>query len=258
MNFPRIKIALLMLVTSCLGFGSTLAAETVQVVLKGQIEPITGYLREVSQSRFMLQSEGKFYQFGADELVSVDGNKLPDAMDLSQGRLIEVFMYEKILPNGDVEVWSNLDVENTGLGLIDSVEWGAAEWEVENGYSYGIYDQFGTSLPVDISPRDNGTFRISVQLPVPVAPMETVRLNLKTIRRQVAQETGDQGWTYKFNVDFPEDRFFVRKIEFPAGSEVEVPSGWWHNEVDGRIFLHSYFYYPAHTVVPQVINYRLP
>ncbi len=258
MKASKIRILMFGLLLSAAMAGAAEAAKPVQVVLKGQIEPITGYLREATASRFLLQSEGKLYQFGAAELVSVDGNRHPTAEDLGRGRLVKVSLYEKVLPNGTVEVWSNLDVENTGTGLIESVGWGAAAWEMENGYSHGVYDQFGTSLPVDIVPQDNGKFRISVELPVPVAPMETVRLNLKTIRKNVAKSNGTNLWTYTYNVDFPEDRFFVRKVEFPAGSEVTVPTGWWRNEVDGRIFLHSYFYYPARTVVPQVIEYRLP
>ncbi|MBU8870393.1 MAG: hypothetical protein KOO60_05935 [Gemmatimonadales bacterium] len=258
MNVLKYKIVLIGLVMSWLVAGPVLAAKPVEVVLKGQIEPITGYLREISQSRFILQSDGQFYQFNAEELVSVNGNKSPDRNDLGEGRLIQTSLYEKIRPNGEVEIWTNLDVENTGSDLIESVNWGATEWEMESGNSYDIRDQFGNQLPVDISPGDNGLYRISVQLPVPVAPMETVRLNLKTIRKEAAKSSGDQSWSYTYNVDFPEDRFFVRKIEFPAGTEVDVPVGWWLNEAGGRIFLHSYFYYPAHTVAPQVIEYRLP
>lgn len=258
MNTLKSKFVWFVLVMYWLVAVPVLAAKPVEVVLKGQIEPITGYLREISQSHFILQSDGKFFQFNADELVSVNGNKSPDREDLGEGRLIQTSLYEKILTNGEVEVWSNLDVENTGTDLIESVDWGATEWEMASGNSYDIRDQFGNQLPVDISPGENGVFRISVQLPVPVAPMETVRLNLKTIRKGAAKPTGDGGWSYTFNVDFPEDRFFVRKIEFPAGTDVEVPAGWWLNEVGGRIFLHSYFYYPAHTVAPQVIKFRLP
>ncbi len=258
MNYPVARKMLLVLLAVLMTSAAAVAAEPVKVLLKGKDDAITGYLREVGQARFILQSEGAFYQFEAQELISVNGRTTPAPEDLGQGRLVTTALYEKVLADGDVEVWTNLDIENTGTAMIEIVDWGAAAWELENGYSCDLRDQFGNSLPVEIIPRADGNYRIEVQLPVPVAPLETVRLNLKTLRRGAAHLTEGGTWRYQYNVDYPEDRFFVRKIELPAGTEVDVPAGWWLHEMDGRLFLHSYFYYPARTRVPQVIEYRLP
>ncbi len=233
-------------------------AKKVEVMLKGQAQAITGYLREISQTRYILQGDDRFYEFGADELITVNGNKTPSDRDLGEGRLIYRTLYEKILPNGDVEVWSNLDVENSGNKLIDSVDWGAAQWELEEIQTMEVVGQFGSKLPVSITPRSSGGYKVEVRLSVPVVPMESISIKVKILRKGAARELASGQWSYTFNCDFPEDRFFVRKVEFPAGSEIVVPAGWRRIELAGRVYLHSHFYYPALTVVPQVIEYRGP
>ncbi len=253
-----LKISVLLILVAMVHGDRAQAAKEVEVMLKGQAGPITGFLREISQSRFMLQGGDQFYEFGADELLTVNGQKTPSDKDLGEGRLIYTTLYEKIMPNGDVEIWSNLDVDNSGSTLITSIDWGAGEKELEEMRTVEIVDQFGNQLPVTISPRSAGGYKVEVRLLVPVVPMESTSMRMKTVRPGAAKQLDSGRWSYTFNCDFPEDRFFVRKVEFPAGSGIVVPRGWRLNELDGRVFLYSHFYYPAHTVVPQVIEYQLP
>lgn len=253
-----LKILVLLILVAMVHGDRAQAAKEVEVMLKGQAGPITGYLREISESRFILQGDQQFYEFGANELLTVNGQKTPSDQDLGEGRLVYTTLYEKILPNGDVEIWSNLDVDNSGSTLITSIDWGAGEKELEEMRTIEIVDQFGNLLPVNISPRSTGGYKVEVSLLVPVVPMERTSMRMKTLRSRSAKPLDSGRWSYTFNCDFPEDRFFVRKVEFPAGSEIVVPQGWSLNELDGRVFLHSHFYFPAHTVVPQVIEYQLP
>jgi hypothetical protein len=257
MRVPNIVVVLFILLVMVWG-QDVFAAQKVEVLLKGQAQPISGYLREVSQTSYILQGPDQFFEFGAEELISVNGKKAPSKKDLGQGRLVYVTHYEKILPSGDVETWFTLDINNTGTKLINSLDWGAAEWELEETRNQKVRDQFGNELATTVTPRESGIYKVEVLLPVPVVPMEHVSLNVMRLRKAAAKPTDSGNWRYTFNCDFPEDRFFVRKVEFPAGTEVMVPQGWRLNELDGRILLHSHFYYPANLVVPQVIEYRLP
>ncbi len=252
------KMIVLLLLLVVLGGQEAMAARKVEVVLKGQAQPIVGYLREVGQTRYILQGEDQFFEFSSAELVSVNGQKSPVDEDLGQGKLVYTTRYEKILPSGDVEVWFNIEVDNTGSTMIESVTWGAGESEVTETRGQEVHDQFGNLIPTLVTPREGGGYKVEIRLPVPVAPMEHVSLNVMRLEKGAVKSSGAGQWRYTFNCDFPEDRFFVRKVELPDGVEVEAPAGWWLNRVEGRVFLCSHFYFPARTVVPQVIEYRLP
>lgn len=165
-------------------------------------------------------------------------------------------LYEKILPNGDVELHTSRDVANSGTQMMRSVDWEVAQGELEEVRAMEVRDPFGNLLPVQVSRRENGSYLVEINLEVPIAPSEKLSLSVKRLRRQAAQESPSGVWTYTFRVDFSEDRFMERKIEFPRGAKVEIPDGWQLQDLNGRVFLYSSAFNPARTVSPQVIEYR--
>lgn len=234
------------------------AAEPVEVLLEGHDQSIFGYLRKISESRYLLQGDDVYHDFPGDQIVTVDGqDEIPASVDGS-GRLIFTSFYEKVLANGDVEVWSHNEVANQSAKFLTGTDWGAAAWEKEQLGTLEVYDNFSNRLPLRVTPREDGGFRVEVDFLVPVAPRESLGLTLKTVRRGEARREGDV-WSYTFNLGFNEDRYLTRKIELPAGAEVIASyRGAWPVESGGRRFLISQRYYPALTEDPLTVTYKLP
>jgi hypothetical protein len=236
----------------------TLAVEPVEVQLKGHDQPRVGYLRQISDSRFLLQGEDVYHEFPGDQIVAVNGKKEIPPSVKGAGRLIFTSFYEKVLTDGDVEVWSHNEITNQGARILTGTDWGAAAWEEEEIRTLEVYDAFANQLPVTIVPRADGTFRVEVDFLVPVAPRESLGLTLKIIRKGAARLEGET-WSYTFNVGFNEDRYLTRKIELPAGAAIEeVYSGCQGVVMGGDTILLSQRYFPAATTEPLTVTYKLP
>ena len=252
------KQTLIFWVAIVMAAGAVGAAEPVEVLLKGHDAPLAGYLRQISDARFLLQGDEVYHEFPGNQIVTVDGKDDIPKSARGSGRLIFSSFYEKVLPGGDVEVWSHNEVTNDGVKILTGTDWGAAAWEEEQIRSMEVFDSFSNRLPVRIVPRGDGTFRVEVDFIVPVAPRESLGLTLKTIRMGAAR-LEDEVWSYTFNVDFNEDRYLTRKIELPPGAQIEdTYSGCQRLEMEGRAILLSQRYYPARTVDPLTVHYKLP
>jgi hypothetical protein len=234
------------------------AAETVEVLLKGHDESLVGFLRQISDSRFLLQGDNVYHEFPGNQIVTVNGkDDIPESV-WNNGRLIFTSFYEKILPSGDVEVWSHNEVTNDLAWPLTGTDWGAAAWEEEQIRTMEVYDSYSNLLPVTIVPLGDGTFRVEVDFLVPVAPRELLGLTLKVIRKGAARLEGEV-WRYTYNVDFNEDRYLTRKIELPFGAEIlEAYPGCRKIKVEKRNILLSQRYYPAKTADPLTVEYKLP
>lgn len=233
------------------------ATEHVSVLLKGHDQPIDGFLRNISDSRFLLQGEDVYYEFPQNQIVSVDGRAdIPDHV-YGQRRLIFSSFYEKILPNGDVEVWLRVDSKNTGSTMLTTTDWGVGPHELAEARERSVFDGFGNRLRLELVPAENGLYRQIAHLVVPIAPRETISLALKTVRQDAVRREGDD-LVYKFNVGFSEDRYLFRKVELPAGAELQKAYHGCQGLVhDGRHILVSQHYYPAFAEEPLVIRFRM-
>lgn len=234
------------------------SVEPVSILLKGHDEPLEGYLREISPERYLLQGENYYHSFPADQIVSVNGgHKIPDSARGS-GRLIFTTLYEKLLPGGDVEIWSRNEIANDSAVFLEGTDWGAAAWEKQELETLEVYDNYANRLPVRVIPKGDGSFRIDVTFLVPVAPGESMGLSIRRVRRGAAK-LEDGTWTYTFNLDFNEDRYLTRKVELPYGAEVITPyRGCWRFEIEDRMMLISQHYYPAHTREPLTVSWKMP
>lgn len=238
--------------------GTVSAAEPVEILLKGHDEPLTGFLRQISDARFLLQGDNVYHEFPGDQIVTVNGREdVPESVR-GDGRLIFSSFYEKVLPDGDVEVWSHNEITNDGVSILTGTDWGAAAWEEDRIRTMKVYDNFNNELPVTIKPTGDGSFRVEVYFLVPVAPRESLGLTVKTIRKGVAKLEGET-WSYTFNLGFNEDRYLTRKIQLPVGAEILEMYSWCRRvDFEGGSILLSQRYYPAGTSDPLTIKYRLP
>lgn len=237
------------------------AAETYTVLLEGHDEPIVGYLRQVSESRFFLQSDDDAqsvtYEVGRSAIVAVDGrDEIPESAR-DGGTVFEYSTVETILPNGDVETWS----QHRGINDRSPrthVAFGAKTRELPMYETLEVYDQWGHRLEFAIAQESEDLHRVTITLAVPAGFNEEIVLNLKTVQRGAARRDGDL-WTYARNTDFPEDRIFSRKVRLPEGAEfvsashhrtpwtdVEPPTVYWRR------------YCPKRTDDLMTVTYRLP
>lgn len=236
--------------------GAAAAAEPVTIVIEGHGTPLTGFLRNISDSRFLLQADDAYYEFTRSQIVSVDGTDDIPLSAYGKKPLVRSTFYEVVRPDGDVEVNYHLEFTNRSSGFLKSTAWGVGGHETELYESMVAHDGWGNELEVEV--EGHGDHRRAVlHFAVPVAPGETSVFALRIIREGAAKRDGD-AWSYTFNVDFPEDRYFYRKVALPAGAELlETYRGSRDLEVDGRSLLVSQRYYPAGTVDPLTVRYRL-
>ncbi|MCP4573585.1 MAG: hypothetical protein GY838_14600 [bacterium] len=233
------------------------AAEPVTVVIEGHGSPLKGFLRSISDSRFLLQSEDAYYEFTRGQILSVDGSDAIPTAAYGERPLIWSSYYEVVGPGGEVEVHHQLEFTNRSSRFVTSTSWGVGDEEEEMHASMAAHDGWGNELEIEVR-TDGGRRQAVLRFAVPVAPGETSTFALSFVRRGAARRDGDI-WSYTFNVDFPEDRYFIRKVALPAGAElVETYSGSRELEVGGRSLLVSQRYYPARTVDPLTVRYRLP
>ncbi|MEZ4387053.1 MAG: hypothetical protein R3D98_05665 [Candidatus Krumholzibacteriia bacterium] len=248
---------------SCLALATVaVAADPVSVLLKGHDQPLTGWLRQVSDSHFFLQGRGDgneyTYEFPGNQIVSVDGEAGIPASVAGDGRLIEYDTYEVIRPDGDVEFWSQSGFQN-GANVLTELKFGAREDELPRFHAMEAFDKFGNRLEHRLEPRGDGFYYVVVTLAVPAGYRETVVLSLKTVHSGSAVKGADGTWSYTFNPDFPEDRVFNRKVRLPEGATLvdTTPSAApWPGIQPPTLFWRRY--YPKNTVEPMVITYRLP
>jgi len=253
-----VRMATLATAVAVLAAVPVAAVEPVSVLLAGHDQPLTGYLRQISDARFLLQGERFYHEFPGDQIVTVDGEAQVPASVRGSGRLIFTSFREKVLPDGDVEVWSHNEIVNRGATILTGTEWEATAWEEQQIRAMHVYDIYGNDLPVTILLRPDGSFRVQVDFVVPVAPRESLNLTLRTVRPGAALREGDV-WRYTFDVDFAEDRYLTRKIELPPGaSVVEAYAGCRGIELGDRMVLLSQRYFPAGVCEPLTIRYSLP
>jgi hypothetical protein len=256
--FYHTLIGKLVLVMVLMASQAVAGADPVEVLLKGHDEPLTGFLRQISDSRFLLQGDNVYHEFPGDQILTVNGkDDIPGSVQGSGGLIFTSF-YERIQPDGDVEAWSHNEITNDLSWAITGTDWGAAAWEEEQIRTMEVYDTFANKLPVTIVSNADGTFKVKVDFLVPVAPRESLGLTLKVIRKGAARQEGDI-WKYTFNVDFNEDRYLTRKIELPAGAEIQETYSFCHEvKLAGLTILLSQRYYPANTNDPLTVVYKLP
>lgn len=237
------------------------AAETFTVLLKGHDEPIVGYLRQVSESRFFLQSDDDAqsvtYEVGRSSIVSVDGrDEIPDAAR-GGGQVVEYSTLETILPNGDVEYWYQQRTTARRAPLT-RVTWGVLPRELAMYETLEVFDQWGNRLHHAIVKESEDLYRAVVTLEVPVGFNEDVVLNKRILLRGAAVRDGDL-WTYARNTDFPEDRIFSRKVRLPAGAEFVSASHHrtpWTDVEPLTVYWRRYC--PEGTSDVMRVTYRLP
>lgn len=233
-----------------------LAADTREVKLSGG-KTLTGVLRPVSDSRYLLQTEETLYELSGDEIEAVDGQKGTWTISRN-GRLAHTHSYRRLLPSGDVEINQSMTIRRESKKLQTRVQWGAAPHELYMYESMLALDVYGHELDYRLEPRlGTENHNVIVKLAVPVMPGEDTEIMIRTVRRDAA--TLENGvWTYTHWGNYAEDRLQELKVELPAGAEVlSVNPLVRVVEHDGKSLVFWRRYYPKGTAFPLTVTYKL-
>lgn len=234
------------------------ADEIREIRIKGESKPLEGYLRRISESRYLVQTEDAYLEILGDMIQSVDGKPGVPEDPGDYELLIFATFYERIQPDGDVVIWTRNHVTNQSSKVMTSTRWGVAQHELQLHQEMEVYDSYGNRLEVTLTPWTEGRHRAEVKFMVPVAPGEEIDLSHRIIRHGAAK-LEDGAWSYSFAGDFAEDRFLTRKVELPAGAEmIETLTDWQKLNYEGRTLLILRRYFPAKTVDLQTVAYSLP
>ncbi len=219
---------------------------------------LTGALREIEPSRYLVQTGDTLYEFTGGEIASVDG--VPGVPESAAGGLVQYASYEELTGDGDLVLYAHFSAVNRTRKAWTTVEWGAAPHEMEQVGTLKAYDGFGNALTHHLEPRPGSDVqRVIVDLAVPVAPGETVDLTTRYLLRNRVQKKGGV-LSYTFGGDFPEDRIYTRKLKLPRGATVVStdPAPVQTFDAMGCRYLVWRRYYPKGEVFPITVSYRLP
>ena len=250
------KRSILIIAVLTLSAAGALAVEPSEVELKGG-KTLTGVLRPVLDSIYLLQTEETLYELSGSEIVRVDGGTDLPRIDTHR-YFAATNSYRRLLPSGDLEISSTMTIRNRGKKIQTTVQWGAGPREVRMYETMQAMDVYGHELEYRLEPR-SGTdiMNVIVDLDVPVMPGEDMDLSTRLLERDRARLV-DGVWTYTHWGDYAEDRLQNLKVELPAGAEVlSVNPPVRVVEYDGRQFVFWRRYYPEGEQFPLTVSYRL-
>jgi len=218
---------------------------------------LTGALREIEPSRYLVQAGDKLYEFSGDEIASVDGR--PGIPKSAANGLVRYESYEELTGDGDVVLYAHFSTVNRTRKAWTTVEWGAAPHEMAQMATLEAVDGYGNRLTHHLEPRPGSDIQsVVVDLAVPVAPGETVNLTTRYLLRGRVQEKNGV-MNYTFAGDFPEDRIYTRKVKLPRGAVVVStdPEPVQTFDAQGSRYLVWRRYYPKGETFPITVRYRL-
>ncbi|MBU0742882.1 hypothetical protein KKG45_07045 [bacterium] len=232
------------------------AADTVEVELTDG-RTLTGVLRPVTDGLYLLQADETLYELRGDEIAAVDGRA--DAWSVGKAkRLIHTNSYRRVLPDGDLEIWQSMSVDNEGKKLLTWFSWGAAPHELYMYEDMVALDAYGNRLAHRLEPR-RGTdvHDVIVDFAVPVMPGESVEIMVRAVRRGAAR-FADGVWTFTHHGDYAEDRLQELKVQLPAGATVlSVSPPVRVVEHGGSPLVFWRRYYPRGETYPLTVTYEL-
>ncbi|MCP4547976.1 MAG: hypothetical protein GY835_16045 [bacterium] len=247
--------------------GSRKAAGEKSEIILANGTTMIGILRAVAPSRYIVQGvlEGELnaaevaFEVSGDLIRGVDGRSTLPAFD-SRKRIIESEWFERVMPNGDVEMWRSLTVGNNSQKLLTYASWDVADREVASTREMLVMDMFGQELVHRLEEADGEHGRrVVVELEVPVAPGESLDLALRLTQRGALRRDGDL-LSYTFSGGFSGETILLRKIELPAGAEIVAiePEPLYTFEYAGKPLVIWRRYYGHQEILPQTITFRLP
>jgi hypothetical protein len=219
---------------------------------------LTGAIREIEPSRYLVQTGDKLYEFTGAEIASVDGK--PGIPESAAGGLVQYESYEELTGDGDVVLYAHFSTVNRTRKAWTTIQWGAAPHEMAQMATLEAYDGYGNRLTHHLEPRPGSDIQsVIVDLAVPVAPGEPVNLTTRYLLRKRIQEK-DGTLSYTFGGDFPDDRIYTRKLKLPPGATLisTSPAPVQTFDAGGSRYLVWRRYYPKGEVFPITVRYRMP
>jgi len=257
-----------MLLALTVGSGAAGSRETAAGAMAVELtngKTLTGVLRAVQPSLFLLQTADVLYEISGDEIAGVEGGELPGVDE--DKRLIHSESFEVIQPNGDVEHWVTLQTRNESGAVWTYTSWGVSEREVDMHRRMLVYDKYAQRLNHRLEPREGTDLHdLVIDFAVPVFPGEA--MDLAVLYREPCDPANatarvkrdGKRFTYSFGADFPEDRVHLAKVKLPAGArmiEIEPEPLYDCEFEDGRTIVWRRYFARGESF-PHRIEYELP
>ncbi|MBD3334129.1 MAG: hypothetical protein GF355_01280 [Candidatus Eisenbacteria bacterium] len=190
-----------------------------RVVLKDG-RAFAGILRLLEPSLYLLDSENGIYEISSSEIASVDGVPGPPDLEPPDERILRYATFEAVSPEGDIDIWSRMEIPNESDAAWTYTQWGVKPSELERHQTMELRDSFGNMLPLELEPRPNSDLHTArAEFVVPVAPGEDLVL-LRRFRDTGAVRREGNRFTLSFMGDFPEHRIYHRKLQLPPGARI--------------------------------------
>ncbi len=221
---------------------------------------VAGALMRIQAGSYLMQTERDCLVLTGDQIRSIDGKAAGETgVEVPERVVLENVTFERIAPDGALEVHSRIQRTNDGAEALSRVDWGVGAHELGTLADRRVVDEYGNELKLQV--RDDHSIRgkrVSVDLPRPVLPGE--RLLLTDIIRYPdgVRREGDL-WVYRHRGDYPEDRLVTRSVLLPAGATVVSiqPEPIHDVTVQGRRLVVWRRYFRAGQALPWEIRYRL-
>jgi hypothetical protein len=182
---------------------------------------VTGVLLRVQPESFLVQTERECLLVSSEELETIDGRDArsgPAPVAPRVPRRQETF--ERVLPDGRIELHSLFTVRNTGSSVVTETNWGLRPHEYAYLSGYRVVDEFGNVLPMRVVDEpERGGKRVFVTFARPVLPGEECRItHVVDDSGQIRREGSE--WVYRVDGDYPDDRLVTRSVLLPPGAKV--------------------------------------
>lgn len=223
-----------------------------------------GNFIRIEPGRYLLQTNGTLLELTDDDLDpdTFSIHKRSDAAP--KRRLIERRSYVELHPDGTATAYWEMNLVNDTGKAITELQFGYAPWEREVADQRTYRDPFGNVLVPEYDPprqrwadKPDDRVQITLPLPVPVAPGETMIFNADETSSRVMHTK--EGLLYRNNGDYPEDRLIWHKVRLPHNATIEkiAPEPVARFEHDGFNYVMWRRYYVKGEVTPLTILYTL-
>ncbi len=238
-------------------------AQTWSVTLTDGAKHEGNFIR-IEPGRYLLQTDDTLYELTDDDLDPETFSIRRRSDAAPKRRLIERRDYVELHADGTGTFHWEMKLVNDTSKAITELRFGYAPWEREVADQRTYRDPFGNVLVPEYDPprhrwadKPDQRVQVSLPLPVPVAPGETMTINADETSHRI-QMTAD-GLLYNMNGDYPENRLVWHKVRLPQGARISSinPEPVARFEQDGFEYVMWRRYYVKGEVAPLTVLYTL-
>ena len=223
-----------------------------------------GQFIRLEAGRYLLQTEGTLLELTEDDIDPVTFESRTRADAAPTRKLVETRHYDELHADQTATQHWEMHLVNDSRKAITELRFGYAPWERKYADQRTYRDPFGNVLVPEYDPprrdwsrKPDQRVQLSISLPVPVAPGETMTINgsetSPTVRRT------EDGLHYVNVGDYAEDRLVWLKVRLPFDARIQriSPEPTARFEQDGFEFVMWRRFYARGERIPLEIVYTL-